>query len=113
MSFQLGNRHLCPLPGRTWVVGTKRQKAVCVVYALLLLFSCAVVPGFATRWTVAHQDPLSMGFPRQEYWTGLPFPSSGNFLNPGIKAGSPALADGFLFFYCEPPGKPLCNISDI
>ena len=41
--------------------------------------------------TVAHQAPLSMGFPRQEYWSGLPFPSSGDLLNPGIKPGSPAL----------------------
>ena len=96
VSFQLGNLHLCPLPGRARVVGTKRQKAVCVVYALL--FRCTVVPGFASLWTVAHQDPLSMGFPRQEYWTALSFPSPWNLLNPGIKPGSPALADVFLIF---------------
>ena len=40
---------------------------------------------FVTLWTVAHQDPLSMGFPRQEYWNGLPFPSSGNLPHPGIE----------------------------
>jgi len=40
---------------------------------------------FATTWTVAHQAPLSMGFFRQEYWNGLPFPSSGNLPNPGIE----------------------------
>ena len=40
---------------------------------------------FVTLWTVAHQDPLSMGFPRQEYWSELPFPSSGNLPHPGIK----------------------------
>ena len=39
----------------------------------------------ATPWTVAHQAPLSMGFPRQEYWSGLPFPSPGDLPNPGIK----------------------------
>ena len=39
----------------------------------------------ATPWTVAHQAPLSMGFPRQEYWSGLPFPPPGNLPKPGIK----------------------------
>ena len=42
-------------------------------------------------WTVACQVPLSMGFSRQEYWGGLPFPSPGDFLDPGIESGSPAL----------------------
>ena len=46
---------------------------------------------FATAWTVAHQAPLSMGFPSQEYWSGLPFPSPGALPNPGIEPGSPAL----------------------
>ena len=44
-----------------------------------------------TPWTVACQAPLSMGFSRQEYWTGLPFPSPGDLPNPGIEPGSPAL----------------------
>ena len=44
---------------------------------------------FAIPWTVAHQTPLSMGFPRQEYWSGLQFPSPGDPPNPGIKPGSP------------------------
>ena len=47
---------------------------------------------FATPWTVAHQAPLSMGFPRQEYWSGLPFPFPGDLPTPGIKRGPPALA---------------------
>ena len=59
---------------------------------------------FATPWTVAFQAPLSMGFPRQEYWSGLPFLSPGDLPNPGIKPVSPALASGF--FTTEPPGKP-------
>ena len=46
---------------------------------------------FATLWTVAHQIPLSMGFPRQEYWNVLPFPSPGDLPDPGIELGSPAL----------------------
>ena len=60
---------------------------------------------FVTSWTVAHQAPLSTGFPRQEYWSGLPFPSSGEILNPGIQLTSPALAG--MFFSTEPPEKPL------
>ena len=43
---------------------------------------------FATPWTVARQVSLSMGFPRQEYWSGLPFPSAGDLPNPGIKSAS-------------------------
>ena len=46
---------------------------------------------FATPWTVAHQVPPSIGFSRQEYWSGLPFPSPGDLLDPGIKPRSPAL----------------------
>ena len=44
-----------------------------------------------TPWTVAHQAPLSMGFPRQEYWSGEPFPSQGGLPDPVIEPGSPAL----------------------
>ena len=56
-----------------------------------------------TPWTVACQVPLSMGFSRQEYWSGLPFPSPGDLLDPGIEPGSPTLqADSLL---SEPPGK--------
>ena len=46
---------------------------------------------FATPWTVAYQAPPSMGFSRQEHWSGLPFPSPGHLPNPGIEPGSPAL----------------------
>ena len=46
---------------------------------------------FATPWTVAHQALPSMGFSRQEYWSGLPFPSPGDLLNPRIEPRSPAL----------------------
>ena len=59
----------------------------------------------ATQWTIAHQALLSMGFPRQEYWSGLPFPSPGDLPDPEIKPGSQALPGGF--FITEPPGKPL------
>ena len=46
---------------------------------------------FASPWTVAYQDPPSMGFSRQEYWSGLPFPSPGDLPDPGIEPGSPTL----------------------
>ena len=45
----------------------------------------------ATTWTVAYQVPLSIGFSRQEYWSGLPFPSPGDLPDPGIEPGSPTL----------------------
>ena len=58
-----------------------------------------------TPWTVAYQAPLSMGFSRQQYWSGLPFLSPGDLPNSGIEPGSPALqADSLL---SEPPGKPM------
>ena len=66
---------------------------------------------FAMLWTVAHQAPLSKGFSRQEYWSGLPFPSLGDLPNPGIKPtspASPALASGL--FTSVPPGKPHYDI---
>ena len=53
--------------------------------------SLSCVQLFATPWTVACQAPLSMGFSRQDYWSGLPFPSSGDLPNPGIEPRSPAL----------------------
>ena len=50
--------------------------------------SLSCVRLFATLWTVAYQAPLFMGFSRQEYWSGLPFPSPGDLPDPGIKPGS-------------------------
>ena len=62
---------------------------------------------FANPWTVANQAPLSVGFPSQEFRSGLPFPPPGHLPNSGIKPtslASPALAGGF--FTTKPPGKP-------
>ena len=56
-------------------------------------------------WTVVHQAPLSMGFPRQEDWSGLPFPSARHLPNCGVEPMSPAMAGRF--FTTEPPRKPL------
>ena len=58
---------------------------------------------FATPWTVAYQASLSMGFSRQEYWSGSPFPSPGDLPDPGIEPGSPALEADALT--SEPQGK--------
>ena len=70
---------------------------VCVCVCVLLRH----VQFNVTPWIVAHQAPLSMGFSRQEYWSGLPFPSPMDLLDLGITTGSPALqADSLLF---EPP----------
>ena len=62
-----------------------------------------------TPWTVAYQIPRSMGFSRQECWSGLLFPSPGDLPDPGIEPGSPALQADTL--PSEPPGKP--HIDDI
>ena len=66
-------------------------------------FIRSVMSNSATPWTVACQAPLSVGFPRQEYWSGLLFPSPGDLPNPGIELACPALAGRF--FTTEPPGK--------
>jgi len=58
---------------------------------------------FATPWTVAYQAPQSMEFSRQEYWSGLPFPSPGDCPNPGTEPGSPTFQADAL--PSEPPGK--------
>ena len=77
------------------------------MYAWVLSrFSCVLL--FVTAWTVARQAPLSIGFFRQEYWSGSPCPPPGDLPNPGIEPAtlmSPALAGGF--FTTEPPGKPM------
>ena len=66
---------------------------VCVCVCACLLSHVRL---FATPWTVAHQAPLSMGFSRQEYWSGLPCPP-GDFPDPGIEPASPALQMDFFF----------------
>ena len=75
-----------------------------VVYLCWATLSLHLYPNLSTLWTIAHQVPLSMGFPRQECWSGLPFPSPGDLPNPGIQPVSLALAGGF--FTAEPPRKP-------
>ena len=60
---------------------------------------------FATPWTTAYQAPLSIGFSRQEFWGGLPFPSPGDLPDPGIEPESPASQADSL--PSELPGKPI------
>ena len=64
---------------------------------------------FVTPWTVAHWAPLFMGLPKQKHWSTVPFPSPGDFPNPGIEPVSSALAGGF--FTTEPPGKPTVRLN--
>ena len=59
-----------------------------VGWLVLVAKSC---PTLETPWTVTHQAPLCMGFFRQEYWSGLPFPSPGDLSDPGVQSESPAL----------------------
>ena len=64
---------------------------------------------FLIPWAVACQAPLSIGFPRQEYWSGLSFSPPGDLPNPGIEPASPALAGGF--FTTQPPGSPIQKLD--
>ena len=78
------------------------------MYTHIYCCGCLVTkscPTLVTPWFIAHQAPLPMGFPREEYWSGLPFPSPGDLPSPGIEPASPELASGF--FTTEPPGKPI------
>ena len=65
--------------------------------------ACVVLP-FATPWTMALQAPLPVEFPRQEYWSGLPFPPPGDLPDPGLEPESPELAGGF--YTSQPTEKP-------
>ena len=72
------------------------------------MLSCVLL--FATPWTTAHQAPLPMGFPRQEYWSGLPFPPPGDLPNLGMEPSSPepaALQAASLLHSHQGTPKPL------
>ena len=71
-------------------LATKQQQQICWMMKVKVK-SLSRVPLFATPWTVAYQSPLSMGFFRQEYWSGLPFPSPGDLSSPGIEPGFPSI----------------------
>ena len=81
---------------------------MCYRMCVCVLNCFSRVQVFVTLWTTALQAPLSMGFCRQEYWNGLPFPSPGDPPEPGIKPSSPeAPALAGRFFTTKPLGKPL------
>ena len=82
-----------------------------ILYYITVYVPCAQllshVQLFMTPWTVAHQAPLSMGFSRQEYWSGLPFPSPGDLPDPGIK---PHLLH---LLHWQVDSLPLCHLGSI
>ena len=78
-----------------------------IILVKLKLKSLSSVRLFVTPWTAVHQAPQSMGFSRQEYWSGLPFPSPGDLPDPVIEPGSPALEADALT--SEPPGNYLLS----
>ena len=91
-----------------YVRRTVNPNAIVLYRSLLVIVtiqSLSRVQLFVTPSTAACQAPLSMGFPRQEYWSGLLCPSPGDLPDPGIKPSTSALAGRF--FTIEPPGKPL------
>ena len=92
------------LPGGHVVTHSLEKQLRCtqIVVFIVQLLSC--VQFFTTPWTEACQAPLSMGFPRQGYWTGLPCPPPGDLPDTGIDPMPPAVGGGFST--TEPPGKP-------
>ena len=94
LSFLWSSQLFSIAPGILYTANMKRKNK---------MKSTSHVQLFVTPWTVACQAPLSMWFSRQEYWSGLPFPSPGDLSNPRIKPRSPALQAYSL--PSEPPGK--------
>ena len=92
------------LLGKIYFEGDISCQLVHCCYCCLVAKSCLTL---YNPWTRAHQAPLSMGFPRQKYWSGLNFPSPGDLCNWGTKPASPALAGRF--FTTEPPGNPISS----
>ena len=90
-------------PGDIFWCSFKRNDWISLIVIVKWVKSLSHVQLFATPWTVAYQAPLSMGFSRQEYWSGLPFPSPGDLPNPGIEPEFPAFQADALT--SEPPGK--------
>ena len=67
-------------------------------------------PTLCDPWIIAHQDPLSMGFSKQEYWSGFPFPPPGDLPDPGIEPMSLVSCIGQRFFTTVPHGKPHLSV---
>ena len=99
-------RSLGPPPKTLQISDSISLEGECVCQCQLL----SRVRLFVTLWTGTCQTPLSMGFSRQEYWSGLPFPSPGDLPDPRIESVSLALAGGF--FTTQPPRKPFDSGTD-
>ena len=98
------------------LIDEAHNHGTCYIYVhmLRLLFSRSVVSNSAIPWIVACQASLAMVLPRQEYWSGLPFPFSGDLPDPGIQPASPALARGFLpLSHLESPIQQTAYIATI
>ena len=102
--IQMTKSNILPL-GMRWLSGSLDEGWLFLESESLLL---SYVQLFETPWIAACQSPLSMGFPRQEYWSGLSFPFPGYLLHPGIKPGSPALQVD-----SEPPRKTSYSLEEI
>ena len=113
---------LCSLRGHKWLIVSFFVMLVAVnaQYLASLIYCCCwllavVYDSFATPWMVVRQAPLSMRFPRQEYWNGLPFPSPGDLPHRELDLVSPAspILAGGLFYHCptwekqDSPGGPV------
>ena len=106
---------LCSSSPRKWIQMVKRTLNLLRwwfldgEFALSLWFSRYCVQFFVTPWTIAHQTPLFMGFPKKEYWSGLPFLSPVDLSDARLGPASPALAGSF--FTTEPPRSPCLGLS--
>ena len=92
-----------------WFQATAQSPRVALLCECLVCCCCLVAKLCLTPWTIAHQAPVSMGFSRQEYWSGLPFPSPGDLPEPGVEPASSVLVGRF--FTVEAPGKPSCLVT--
>ena len=99
----LNSKKSCIFPSSAWQKKRKLTRRYRGRYSCCSCLVAKLRNSSAPPWTVARQSPLSMGLPRQEHWSGLPFPSPRDLPDPGIKPVSPALAAGF--FTPEPPGN--------
>ena len=96
-SFSLQEAHVDVLTYYEWLSGSSVILEQILLYIFKIFHGCGgglvtkSCPTLVAPWTVAHHAPLSMGFSRQEYWSGLPFPSPGNLLDAGMKPVSSVL----------------------
>ena len=101
-SYQLQKNKIYPSPWISCIPDIYTSMCICIL-GVSEVKSLSCVWLLVTPWTIAYQAPPSMEFSRQEYWSGLPFPSPEDLPNPGIEPGSPALQADAL--PSEPPGK--------